>query len=295
MTRRTFTLALPVLAATAGRALADEPPQQYVCPMHPEVRKPGAGTCPLCGMPLVSKILEPAEYPVEFTFTPPTIPANQPLTIDIHAFEPGSALNPQGGPVRNFEIVHEKPFHMFILSSDLEYFAHEHPVMMPGGFFRHHTTLPKQGVYKIFGDFYPLNGTPQLVPKIISTQGFYQPIDETFAHPEPDLSPKSGPNLQVSLSLDPVEPVPAKKTLLFIDLSPETGLEPYLGAWAHMLIESNDLIDTIHAHPSVADGSSKMQFDIFFPRPAIYRIWIQFQRAGQVNTVAFTLHVKPLH
>jgi hypothetical protein len=37
-----------------------------------------------------------------------------------------------------------------------------------------------------------------------------------------------------------------------------------------------------------------MQFDIFFPREAIYRIWIQFQRLGKVNTVAFTLPVKAL-
>ena len=283
MTRRQFAM-----LATLGVLRADEP-QQFVCPMHPEVRKPVPGKCPLCGMALISKIIEPVEYPVEFTFTPPSIPANQPLTIDIRAFDPATKAQ-----VQSFEIVHEKPFHLFILSSDLEYFAHEHPVMVAGGIFRHHTILPKPGVYKIFGDFYPLNGTPQLVPKIISTQGFHQTIDETFTHPTQDLSPKESVNLRVSLAFDPTEPVPAKKTLLFIDLDPEDGLEPYLGAWAHMLIESHDLIDTIHAHPSVADGGPRMQFDVFFPRAAIYRIWIQFQRKGQVNTVAFTLPVKAL-
>jgi hypothetical protein len=100
--------------------------------------------------------------------------------------------------------------------------------------------------------------------------------------------------MKVQLSLEPVDPIPAKKTLLFIDLDPVDGLEPYLGAWAHMLIESHDLIDTIHAHPSSAEASGRMQFDIFFPREAIYRIWIQFQRKGEVNTVAFTLPVKAL-
>ena len=257
--------------------------------MHPEIRKPAAGKCPLCGMALVSKILEPVEYPVEFAFTPATIPAGQPLTIDIKAFDPVT-----GAPVKNYEIVHEKPMHLFVISADLEYFAHEHPVMVPGGTFQHRTTLPKPGVYKIFADFYPLNGTPQLVPKIISTQGFSKSLDEVIVHPARDIAPKQSVNLKVLLSLDPVEPIPAKKTLLFLDLDPEDGLEPYLGAWAHMLIESHDLIDTIHAHPSVADGSGKMQFDIFFPREAIYRIWIQFQRKGVVNTVAFTLPVKGL-
>ena len=287
LTRRQFALALPALAATC-RA---EPPEQYVCPMHPEVRRPGPGKCPLCGMTLISRILEPAEYPVEFSFTPPAIPAGEPLSIDIRAFDPVT-----GAQVENYEIIHEKPIHLFILSSDLEYFAHEHPAMVPGGrgTFRHHTTLPKPGVYKIFADFYPANGTPQLVPKIISTQGFRRSIDETFARPSRDIAPKESVNLKVALSLDPVDPIPAKKTLLFIDLDPAEGLEQYIGAWAHMLIESNDLIDTIHSHPSVADGSGKMQFDIFFPRESIYRIWIQFQRLGKVNTVAFTLPVKAL-
>ena len=285
LTRRQFALALPALAGQ-GRA---EPPDQYVCPMHPEVRRPGPGKCPLCGMTLISKILEPVEYPVELAITPPGIPAGEPLTIDIRSFDPAT-----GAQVKNYEIIHEKPIHFFIISSDLEYFAHEHPVMVPGGSFRHHTTLPKPGVYKLFADFYPLNGTPQLVPKIVSTQGFRKSIDETFASPAKDIAPKDGVNLRASLSLDPIEPIPAKKTLLFVDLDPADGLEQYLGAWAHMLIESNDLIDTIHAHPSAADGSGKMQFDIFFPRESIYRIWIQFQRQGKVNTVAFTLPVRAL-
>jgi hypothetical protein len=266
-----------------------EMPEQFVCPMHPEIRRPGAGKCPLCGMALISKILEPVEYPVDFTFTPATIPAGQPLSMEIKAFDPAT-----GAPVKNYEIVHEKPMHLFIVSSDLEYFAHEHPVMAPGGFFRHETTLPKPGIYKMFADFYPHNATPQLVPKIVSTQGFRKSIDEATAKPPADLAPKQGANLKVLLSLDPVEPIPAKKTLLFLDLDPEDGLEQYLSAWAHMLIESHDLIDTIHAHPSIADGTGKMQFDIFFPREATYRIWVQFQRKGVVNTVAFTIPVKPL-
>jgi hypothetical protein len=243
---------------------------------------------------LISKILEPVEYPVEFSLTPPSIPVGLPLTIAIKAFDPVTGLQ-----VQSYEIIHEKPIHLFILSSDLEYFAHEHPVMVAGGIFRHRTTLPKPGVYKVFADFYPLNGTPQLVPKIISTEGFRKSIDETFVHPVRDIAPKESTNLKVTLSLDPgvcdgCGPIPAKKTLLFIDLDPVEGLEPFLGAWAHMLVESNDLIDTIHAHPTVADASGKMQFDVFFPRESIYRIWLQFQRLGKVNTVAFTLPVKGL-
>ena len=113
LTRRQFALGLPALACLRSGTGRAEPPDVYVCPMHPEVRKSVPGKCPLCGMTLISKILEPVEYPVEFTFIPPAIPAGKPLTIDIRAFDPVT-----GAQVQNYEIIHEKPIHFFILSSD---------------------------------------------------------------------------------------------------------------------------------------------------------------------------------
>ena len=50
----------------------------------------------------------------------------------------------------------------------------------------------------------------------------------------------------------------------------------------------------IHEHPFLADGGPQVQFNIIFPREAVYRIWVQLQRQGQVNTVAFTVPVSRL-
>ena len=111
---------------------------------------------------------------------------------------------------------------------------------------------------------------------------------------KPDLAPQQGENLEAELTTDPPQPIAGKKTLLFFKLKPAAGLEPYLGAWGHMLAVSNDLIDMIHTHPSIADGGPQVQFDIFFPREATYRIWVQFQRLGKVNTVVFTVPVSRL-
>ena len=58
-----------------------------------------------------------------------------------------------------------------------------------------------------------------------------------------------------------------------------------------MLVASEDLIDLIHMHPFLADGGPQVQFNVIFPRPGMYRIWTQFQRKGEVNTVAFTVPV----
>ena len=77
--------------------------------------------------------------------------------------------------------------------------------------------------------------------------------------------------------------------MLFFKLSPADGLEPYLGAAGHMLVASEDLIDMIHTHPAYAGPE---QFNVIFPRPGIYRVWVQFKRLGVVNTAAFNLPVR---
>jgi len=53
--------------------------------------------------------------------------------------------------------------------------------------------------------------------------------------------------------------------MLFFHPKPADGIERYIGAWAHLLAVSNDLIDTIHTHPFLADGGPDMQFNLFFP------------------------------
>jgi hypothetical protein len=257
--------------------------------MDPEVRAKTPGKCPRCGMALVPGIPQPMEYPMEFRAEPRQIPADRDVTFDFRVLDPKS-----GKPVKNFEIVHEKLFHLFLVSQDLEYFAHLHPEYRPDGWFRLRTRLPKPGTYKLLADFDPTGGTPQLSARLFSTAGYVLPLEKTIAHPAADLTPKKGPNLEVEVTTEPAQPIAGKKTMLFFKVKPAEGLEQYIGAWAHMLAVSNDLIDTIHSHPFIADGGPNLQFNIFFPREATYRIWVQFQRQGVVNTVAFTLPVEQL-
>jgi hypothetical protein len=83
------------------------------------------------------------------------------------------------------------------------------------------------------------------------------------------------------------------KTLMFFRVSPADGFEPYLGAWGHMLAVSSDLIDLIHTHPFLANGPL-VQFNVEFPRAGTYRVWVQFQRKGVVNTARFDVPVARL-
>jgi len=244
-------------------------------------------------MKLVANIPEPVEYPTTFSFTPPNIPARGKLHIEIRVSDPRS-----GAGVKHYQVIHERPLHLFIVSEDLAYFAHEHPELGADGVFRHITLLPKPGTYKLLADFMPEGGTPQLISHVITTAGYTRSLTASIVKPHADLASKQGANLDVELVLDPPQPLAGKKTMLFFKLKPAVGLEPYLGAWGHMLAASNDLIDTIHAHPiyitEPTAGEKQVQFNLFFPREAIYRVWVQFQREGKVNTVDFTIPVASL-
>lgn len=243
--------------------------------MDPDIRAKGPGKCPKCGMALEPGIPTPVEYPVRLR-------AGKDWRFEV--------LHPKTRQrVRRFQVVHEKLFHLFVLSQDLEFFAHEHPTPAPDGTFRYRATLPKPGMYRLLCDFYPEGGTPQMVPLTVLTGA-------PGGTPQlaPDLTPKRATNVEVELVTQPPEPLAGNKTLLFFRLKPGDGLEQYLGAWGHLLAASDDLVDALHSHPAIADGGPKLQFNVIFPREAMYRVWVQFQRQGKVNTAAFTVPVSRL-
>ena len=281
--RRVWLILLLAAIACAQQAI------EFTCPMDRDVRSKTPGKCPRCGMILVANLPEPVEYPVDLRVVPSQVPSERPITLEFRIADPKT-----GAPVDHFQIVHEKLFHLFIVSQDLTYFAHVHPRLGSDSVFRLETSLPKPSTYRLLADFYPTGGTPQLAPMTITTAGYITPLEAAIPKLTPDLSPKHAENLTAELRLDPPQPIVGKKTMLFVHLTPSEGLEKYIGAWAHLLAVSNDLVDTIHDHPFIANGGPDMQFNIYFPREAMYRVWIQFQRQGVVNTVAFTIPVTEL-
>jgi hypothetical protein len=276
-----------VIAQTVASPIpgAPPPPPDYVCPMDADVRSAGPGKCPRCGMTLVLGIPDPVEYPLELTLNPRTPRPHERVDLTFKIKDPKTGI-----PVKRFEVVHEKLFHMFIVSQDLDFFLHDHPVIVEDGTFRYQGSLPKAGMYRLLGDYYPTGGTPQLTAKTIFVPGgSWQP-----RHLDPDLSAKHTENMDVELTTEPPVPLAGVKTMLFFHLKSAEGLEQYLGAWAHMLAVSDDLIDLIHTHPFLADGGVQIQFNVIFPRARTYRMWVQFQRKGVVNTAVFTVPISEL-
>jgi Heavy metal binding domain len=265
-------------------------PQDYVCPMDKDVRSDKPGYCPRCGMKLVIGIPDDVEYSLDLSIKPRVFRAGEKVQLKFRVADPRT-----GKTVDHYEIVHERLFHMFLVSDDLQYFVHDHPVPQRDGTFLYDETFPKPGLYRVAGDFYPTGGTPQLIANTVIVPG--APGSEVkLANPslKPELGVSHCTNMDVELVMDPPQPIAGMKTLLFFHVNPGAGLEKYIGAWGHMLVASDDLIDMIHDHPFIADGGPHLQFNIIFPRARTYKIWVQFQRNGVVNTASFTVPVSEL-
>jgi len=259
-------------------------PEDWVCPMHPDVHSDKPGVCPRCGMALLLHVPDWVEYHVQMSHSPSLLNPGTNAIITLRVLDPETSK-----PIEHFELVHEKLMHVFLVSENLEFFAHLHPTPEADGSFRLQVRLPQAGMYRLLADYYPSGSVPQLTLKTLFVSGSSQ-----TAQLRPAPGPSRANNLTASLRFDPEQPLAGLETKLFFELDPANGLEPYLGAWGHMLMASADLIDLIHVHPLRANGGPIVQFNVIFPRPGFYRIWAQFQRSGMVNTVEFTVPVKAI-
>ena len=205
---------------------------------------------------LVLHVPDRIEYPLEVTQSPELLRPGDTATLTFRILNPATRRQ-----VSHFELVHEKLMHLFIVSENLEFFAHVHPVLQPDGSFVLKQRLPDGGM---------LPGCLQISIRPVpchslqwilsSFPGTCKPSALT-----PSLGPSKSVNLTASLRLDPPTPLAGLGTKMFFTLKPGEGLQPYLGAWGHMLVASADLIDMIHLHPFIANGSPDVQFNITFP------------------------------
>jgi hypothetical protein len=265
--------------------------ERFWCPMHPDVRSADGGKCPLCAMDLVA-IPPPriGEYGLDVSAErnagDGTIRA---LRFGVR--EPGSNT-----PVGELQVVHERTFHLFIVSRDLEFFDHVHPERLPDGRYELRRALPR-GEYMLIADFLPLGGTSQMVQRaVISGRPSTNPPREpVFADAAVRTVTKDG----VTVRLDAEAPRAGREVLLTFRLADAqtghavTDLQAYLGAPAHLLIVRGDLSDAVHAHPEeVATTGPAVSFHPVLPAEGHYKLWLQVQRGGRVITVPFVLRTE---
>jgi uncharacterized membrane protein len=283
---------------------------KYQCPMHEGVLSETPGKCPLCGMPMIliqttpRMVLHDDGYDMQFSIDghAATMTAGK---EGIFKFVPTQ----NGQMLRDLAIVHEHLMHLIVVSADLSFFDHVHPVIQPDGSFLLPYTFAKPGSYLLFSDITPVGQRNQV---------FRIPVRVAPADGNPELLMASEPIVPSTTFSKPLAADPSiTAELLFQPRTPQTGihndfvfrltkdgqpltdLQPYIGAMGHCVIISQDTQMYLHCHPEQllapspdARGGPTIAFHTIFPHAGIYKIWGQFRRGDQILVADFVVEVK---
>src|SRR5689334_18486659 len=296
-----FVLAAAVSAqelmpGTARPLIKDMPSATsgYICPMHPNEVKATPGTCSICGMTLVpGDPMATADYPVKVTTEPRIVKAGQKIKFTFSVTHPLT-----GDKIKDFGEVHDKLYHLFIVSRDFKQFFHIHPQLEKDGSFTIEETLPVAGQYVMFSDFMPIGGGPQLIATPITTAGFDGDIASSWPNLKTDSFTKTADGVKVEMQIEPAQLLAGEEADVPIHLTDEkTGapikdLQRYLGAFGHGMMLSEDMTEHVHAHPAetlegtniTSGGGPDLVFHALFPKPGFYRMWVQFQRNNVLSS-----------
>ena len=196
----------------------------------------------------------------------------------------------QPDPSITLDTAHEKKMHLIVVSDDLSYFDHLHPEE-EGNAYRVSTILPHGGTFYLFADYTPVGGEQTVDVLTLQAEGA-KPVAQHY-HSE-KLTGTSG---AYSLSLSAEGPFTAGHMAITGTLKKDgkqadpAGLDDYLGAKAHVVLISTEGKDFLHVHPEVQNG--RYVLHTTFPKPGIYRGWIQFQAEGRLHTTDYVLDVQP--
>ena len=297
-----LTVAMQAQVVKPAQPSAVVAPDLFWCPMHPNVRSPVEGTCPICRMTLIAI---PPVHIGEYRMAVTPVPASSGRGLSGLALR--IAYPDTGAPVAAFVrdgflgppfiTVHDKKLHLFVVSRNLDFFAHLHPEQAADGTFTVRYDFPA-GEYMVIADFLPAGGAPQTLQRAIVTPGYNPPARVALAAPRPTgrAAVVAGDVSATMAVRDLVAGKAASVTFTISDSktgTPVTDLEPYLGAPAHALLASSDLTFATHGHPAAeATSGPAVSFEFLMPTPGRYKLWLQVQRRGRVETLPFVLEVK---
>ncbi|MGW0499435.1 hypothetical protein ACWD0Z_29615 [Streptomyces sp. NPDC003007] len=197
-----------------------------------------------------------------------------------------------GRKVTGYQREHGKDLHLIVASRDLAVYRHLHPTRAADGTWSTPVNLPEAGGYRVFADFKPKGGEALTLGADLAASGPYEPGEL----PERNTTAKvDGYEVRLRGAL-----TPGKAGELTLNVAkngkPVRNLQPYLGAYGHLVaLRSGDLA-YLHVHPNGEpdDGRTKPGPDVSFtataPSAGAYRLFLDFQHEGKVRTAAFTVH-----
>jgi hypothetical protein len=194
-----------------------------------------------------------------------------------------------GRPVTRFERDQTKLLHLIVVRDDLTGYQHLHPALGAGGRFTVPLDLGRPGRYRAIADFTTGGKRYALGTNLVA------PGDATAA-PLPSPS-ATGTADGYAVRLRAGRIVAGREATLTFAVTrggaPVAGLQPYLGAYGHLVALRRPDVAYSHVHPTAEDrDAGTITFAADFPTRASYRLFLQFRAAGRVHTVPFTVRVE---
>ncbi|MEV5355281.1 hypothetical protein AB0N88_23410 [Streptomyces sp. NPDC093516] len=199
----------------------------------------------------------------------------------------------EGRAVTAYQREHDKELHLVVASRDLLTYRHLHPTRAADGTWSIPVDLPRAGGYRVFADFTPAErGARNLtLGADLAASGPFRPEEL----PAPGTRAETnGYEVELAGALHPGKPSELKLKVSR-DGRPVTDLQPYLGAYGHLVaLRSGDLA-YLHVHPNGApgDGTTRpgpgISFTATAPSAGSYRLFLDFRHDGKVHTAAFTV------
>lgn len=234
---------------------------------------------------------KPRPFYAEIRATPKSPKAGEPAELEVSVFS-RTAGNAR---VKEFDIQHERPMHLIVVREDLGVFSHEHPEPAADGSFRLRFAFPHAGEYTLFVDVAPKGAGGQVLPVRLKVGG---KKSERFAIGAEKLTGETASG-SVQVAFTETQFVAGKTLRMSCRIldaksgAPVNDLQPYLGALGHLILVHEDGETFVHSHPDELDPENgrdgHLAFLARFPKPGRYRAWVQMQRAGVVETGAFTV------
>jgi hypothetical protein len=204
-------------------------------------------------------------------------------------------MGPDGRAVTAFDTEHDKRMHLIVVRRDLSGFRHVHPQMSTDGTWTVASPLGGPGTYRAFADFKPAGADPLTLGIDVTAPGAVTPAPL----PPPAASMSIG-RYTVTMGGKLEAGRTGKLTLTISrDGKPVTDLQPYLGAYGHLVALRDGDLAYLHVHPDGApgDGRTSPGPDITFhaevPSAGTYRLYLDFQHEGSVHTAEFTAIATP--
>jgi hypothetical protein len=210
-----------------------------------------------------------------------------------------------GSVIPRLPVVHEHPLHVTVVSADLSYFDHVHPVPQADGSLQLDYHFPHPGHYLIFGEYFPVGQRDQAFrfPIIVGESELTTDLPRLELSPADAKSIDGHPEVTAELVCQPRTLTAGTHSMLLFRLAdrgqPVIDLQPYMGAMGHCAILSEDTQTFLHCHPEQvypttrdSRGGPDIAFHTAFPHPGNYKIWAQFKRDGKVVVADFVVEVK---